>query len=241
VSRANGRLDPISQSLQTMLTAGGAPIRSTLQWSSDLTEGVRNGPSLVRENRSLKDQLAATRLYVEQNSSLKDQVRELQGLLAIPPVPGRSWVGARVLAYSPHERRILISVGSRDGIKPMTPVVAGTGLVGIVSTVSAGTSQINLVISPQVQIGATIRRGLNPTGLLKGDGIASMVIEYLESASDIRVGDLVVTSGFSEMIPAGIPIGEVVNRNVDAQYGSRRALVAPFVLPGDVREVRVLR
>jgi cell shape-determining protein MreC len=63
----------------------------------------------------------------------------------------------------------------------------------------------------------------------------------MDIQSNVQVGDRVVTSGYSEFIPAGIPIGRVVQIHNDLEFGTKRCQVFPNVQIGDVREVAILR
>lgn len=207
----------------------------------DFSRGVAGARALAAENASLRSQLAALRLYTQRERILLQEVDSLRKAIGLKGVGSRTRVPADIVGYYPHERRITLSVGRASGVRAGMPVVAGTGLLGVVHTVDAKTCQANLVWSPQVTVGAMVDRQPPEAGLLRGESPDALILDFLEGASKVEVGDWVVTSGFSEVIPRGIPIGRVVRMDNEPDFGKRRARVSPSVNLGSLREVFVLR
>jgi len=119
-----------------------------------------------------------------------------------------------------------------------------------VDTVTSGTSQVSLITAFHVRMGALVlpkgmeteASGVVPVaGLTRGDGGDRLVVEVTDSVASISPGDLVVTNGFSEMVPRGIPLGRVIEVTKQIEYGSRRLVVAPAFRLGESREVYVLK
>jgi rod shape-determining protein MreC len=108
----------------------------------------------------------------------------------------------------------LVNCGSSDGVMKGDPVVGAKGLVGRVTDVSEDFCGIMLLTNPDCKFGAVIRgtreeiRGTRDIGLVVGDG-DGVVMKHLSKQADVRIGDLVLTSGGSGLAPAGILIGEV--------------------------------
>ncbi|MBS1704790.1 MAG: rod shape-determining protein MreC [Armatimonadetes bacterium] len=240
--RAHGAVDPISKLYQTVYNPPIAAVHSAGNSTIQFLQGIASARGLAQQNASLKNQLKATLFYSERITVLEQQLEDARAMSGFASGDfGRKAIKAQVIAYLPHERRMTLNVGSNQGVEPMLPVVGPTGLAGIVSTVTANSCQMNLIISPQVQLGAMIVRDPNPAGLIKGTGTDSLVIEYLEAGVQAQVGDLVVTSGYSSRIPRGIRIGQVVNTNLEAEYGSKRVDVAPFMQVSRLEEVVILK
>ena len=65
-------------------------------------------------------------------------------------------------------------------------------------------------------------------------------MEPFES-SRVSTGSSVITSGLSELIPAGIPIGIVVEAVDDKQFGTTRVFVLPHIQTGEINEVFILK
>lgn len=195
----------------------------------------------MEEARALKSQVAALKLYEHENQVLKHDIESLRVESDLPANIQAEKVVAKIIAYAPREGRLTLNIGSNDGVKAGAPVVQLDGLLGVVSSVSANTCQMNLVTSTQVRIGAMVMKETPAAGLLRGQGPNSLVLEYLETTSTIDVGDIAYTSGFSEVIPRGIPIGQVVSVEKEADFGMRRARLVPVAQLGATTEVWVVK
>jgi rod shape-determining protein MreC len=77
-------------------------------------------------------------------------------------------------------------------------------------------------------VGAMISRTL-AKGILKGTGESQCQLSYLDYGADVREGDLVVTSGDSEIFPRGLVLGHVVSIARDPRYSSLTATIEPAV------------
>lgn len=211
------------------------------QATGDFFSTLGRSGALAAENRRLRQLAAVAETYTETIDSLNHEIDSLRALLDVEAI-GKSRIGGRVIGYFPLENRLTISVGTTSGVRPGLPVIAGEGLIGTVQTADARSSQVRLLSSPRpYQIGATVRRDPPSTGLMHGEAVNRLILEFTDIESPVAVGDLVVTSGHSELIPEGIPIGRVVQVYVDEEFGTRIAQVFPAVALGKVREVVVLR
>lgn len=150
---------------------------------------------------------------------------------------------AEVIGYFPYENRFTLNVGWDSGVKVGQPVVAAGGLLGKIQVVTGKTSQVLLLASPEPsnRIGALALRNPPSAGLLRGESSATFVLEFSDPKAPVATGDLVVTAGFSEHIPRGIPIGRVIQVDDNVEFGKRQARVYPSASIGNVREVFVLK
>jgi len=172
---------------------------------------------------------------------LNKEVDYLRSLNDLPPVGGRNKVFATVTGYFALENRITISAGADRGLRAGLPVLTAEGLVGIIQTVDKGSSQVSLLTDPNRKVGAlVINRDPPPLGIIRGENQALLILT-VDSTSPVENGDTVSTSGFSDRIPRGIPIGKVNQVYSDPTTGSKRVEVFPNVALGNVREVVVLK
>jgi rod shape-determining protein MreC len=77
-------------------------------------------------------------------------------------------------------------------------------------------------------------------GLLRGESSGTLLMEIPDMSASVAVGDQVLTAGFSERIPKGIPIGVVFHVENDLPFGRKLARIRPAVQVGATREVLVL-
>lgn len=242
-ARRAGSTDAVGQVVRTLVNPIAGILSNGLDAVGSFTHGIVRSPALVEENRRLKDQLASLGAYTETISRLEGEVESLRKLHGLLSTPGKNRLLTQVIGYFPNEHRFTIAAGSASGVKVGQPVIAPEGLLGVVQTVSAKSAQAQLLTSPPpFAIGAIVTNHNPPSaGLLRGETSNTFVLQFDDPQAPVKVGDLVVTSGFSEHIPRGVPIGRVIQVVDDIEFGRRQARVYPGVSIGKVREVYVLR
>lgn len=240
-ARNAGASDPVTLSIRSVYSPIATGLANVANAGDDLWAGITSGPTLTAEIRRLKSLEQAALLYTGQVQSYQEEIRRLRSMIGLTDVPGKTKVPASIVGYFPLESRATLDVGRSHGVKKGMPVVSADGLYGVVQTVDASASQVMLISSAQMRIVGKVQRDPPPVGFMRGQSVGVMVFEVLDSKALPQNGDLVVTSGFSDRIPAGIPIGRIVQIEEDEAYGSKRCQVFPGAQVGAVREVFVLR
>ncbi len=132
------------------------------------------------------------------------------------PSEGEDWRGslipARIIdnSVSKRDNMLVIDVGSDDGVAPEMGVVSGTGVVGIVSKVTPRHALVMSILNSNSSISCRLR-GTEYFGYLKWKG-GKPLRAYMDDVprhAHIKKGDIVETSGFSAVFPAGIFLGKV--------------------------------
>ena len=123
-----------------------------------------------------------------------------------------SQIEARIIDNSVRKRdnMLVINVGSDDGVAPEMGVVSGTGVVGIVSGVTSHYALVMSVLNSHSSISCRLR-GTEYFGYLKWKGGSPLraCMDDVPRHAHIKKGDIVETSGFSAVFPAGIFLGRV--------------------------------
>jgi rod shape-determining protein MreC len=201
------------------------PVREIMRAPSDVVAEL--GGFFVRHRRlqQERDALLADRARMNVNSNiLKELAREnaeLRALLQLQTRPGQHTVHAALL-YKGHDwfaQRITLDEGARAGLRGGLPVVDASGLVGQVSRVYPGSSDVTLVSSPQQLTPVFVER-TGQRGLAAGSGQGRLELRYMPAQTDIRPGDRLLTSGIDRVYPAGIPVAQVsrVSRSQSSPY-----------------------
>lgn len=235
------RVDPISSLAVRVVSVPGVPLLRATNAVEDFFGGVFDVNRLRAEVRRLKAQELQWSLYSERVDDLVSHVEYLRRLQNLPPFGGRGTVPALVIGSAPHEHRLTLNVGSAQGIAPDLAVVTPEGLLGVVQSVEADHCQIRLISSPQFRVGTIVLRTPPLDGIARGEGRDVMVVELTDLSQKVDLNDVVVTSGYSETIPRGIPVGKVVQVESNPEFGLRRLRVFPGVRISDVREVVVIK
>lgn len=136
-----------------------------------------------------------------------ERFQRLSGFRAQHEVP---MIPANVVAQdlSPWFRSVILDQGATAGILAGMPVITDHGLVGVVSGTTPRASKVLLVTDPQSKIDAYVQR-TRARGTVRGRSRASCDFEYVERDEDVRVGDLLLTSGRGALYPKGLVIGRV--------------------------------
>jgi rod shape-determining protein MreC len=167
--------------------------------------------------------------------------QRLETLLGLRETIPFSYVAARVVGRDSTNwfHSLLIDRGSRHGVERHGAVVAPGGLVGQVVEVGPFSAQIQIITDPVSSVGVMLETS-RVTGLLVGAQFGRLRIKYLPILTEVRVGEVVMTSGLGSVYPKGILVGKVVA--VDKRIGAlfQEATVEPSIDFSRLEEVLVL-
>lgn len=143
------------------------------------------------------------------------RLRQLLGLKAQLPY---ELIAARVVNKNLTLLRntIAINVGSSDSIQQYMPVVSDGGLIGIVTAVTKHYSTINILLNTNFRASGKVQRS-RVDGIVIWDG-KTLSLKNVPKMRDVKVGDVVTTSEYSNAFPPDIRIGLV--SDVREQPGS---------------------
>lgn len=112
---------------------------------------------------------------------------------------------------------ITINRGRADGLRPEMGVVNQNGVVGVVDVAGERFARVISLLNPDFRLSCRLRADDGVFGSLVWDGKSpyEAVLEELPRHTVWEVGDTVVTSGYSAMFPAGIPVGTVTGTSRD--------------------------
>jgi len=195
---------------------------------------------LKSENDSLKRQLADAQVALQAQRALADRSRGLEKLLELRDRSDLRMTAAEIIgaAATPDFRTLTIDKGTRDGLRPDMSVIAPAGVVGRIVMPSARAAKVQLLLDRNAAAGALIERS-RAQGVVVGSGEDRLRMENVSEASDIVVGDIVVTSGIEGIYPKGFIIGRV--DTVEKNGPSYRSItVKPAVDFSSLEEVLVV-
>jgi rod shape-determining protein MreC len=128
------------------------------------------------------------------------------------------YVSARIIQHSINKAQnyITINKGTEAGIRPDMGVVSAQGVVGIVKSVSKHYAVVMPLLNVQSRISCKLDSSKN-FGSLIWDSADYRYATMQEVPGHVQVipGETVSTSGFSAIFPAGIPVGKVVDVEIN--------------------------
>jgi rod shape-determining protein MreC len=203
-----------------------------------------------KENKKLAEENAKLNAGLIELEEVKKENERLKSLLNYSETFTAPTVTARVVANDPRAefKSLIIDRGKSDGVKVPMPVMGPQGVVGRVGRVYHNTSQVLLLNDPNSAADVIVQRS-RARGVLVGaishtelkSGFYLTRMEYLRGTSDVKEGDVVVTSGLDQVFPAGLPIGTAHDIK-NSRYGVfQEAEVVPFENFQELQEVVVLK
>jgi len=199
-----------------------------------------NITQLKNENTILR--LTNAQLMI-QISMLREQGilnRELKGMLGLKDTTSLPFFPATIVSksLSVTQNTITINAGQKDGIRPGMPVISYRGFVGIIQSCSESFSIARTL--KNVDLKFTVKNEKNRlNGILKWDGEKLMIVD-VPRTYDFDVGDRIITSEVSSIIPVPIPVGLVSKIEEDKTGLLNLIQVTPFEEVLSVENVFIL-
>ncbi len=191
---------PASQAVQLPVSA----FQGTAQWFEQRAQLISDLEQTQRlETLNALNLLEADRLREDNNN-----LRGLLGLRAQLPL---ATVAAEVRSavLDPLARRVVLSVGSNDGIAVGNPVISSGGVLGQISRVSPLSSEVRLLIDDDFSVPVRIL-GSDIQAITLGSGREdNFELRYVNIEATVQAGDVIVTSGLDGIYPPGLPVGQV--------------------------------
>jgi rod shape-determining protein MreC len=151
---------------------------------------------LQDDNLQLREALVA--------SGRLERIAKMREQYEIPMLPAEL-VGVDV---SPWFRSILVDKGRGQGVRSGMPVISDRALAGLVTATSEDAARGMLLLDRQSAVDGTVQRS-RARGVVRGLGGDQLEFEFVARGSDVRVGDVVITSGLDGVYPKGLLIGQI--------------------------------
>ena len=165
---------------------------------------------LEEENQLLREKTLSLSLQVESMLNLQRENDELLGMLDFKRQTKLLIKPARVVnkGLHPNLLSIIIDGGKIDGIKKNQAVLTPKGVIGKTIETGEKASIVQLITDSNYRVSVRILPS-GATGILQMLKGNTAQIREVQKNVNISIGDKVVTSGFSDIYPAGLPVGIV--------------------------------
>ncbi|GAB4245156.1 MAG: rod shape-determining protein MreC [Thermoleophilia bacterium] len=236
--------------LQGLASRAVQPFQDGYRWTKDLLHANRRNREMAAELEQLRGQLVLLEEARQENERLKAML-ELRDAEIFPK--GSTFVTARVIGRSPTrwQEWVEIDKGTADGVALNQPVVgatvpldkslSGKGLVGKVIAVGEHAAQVQLIIDPESRVAAVVQGTTErPQGIVEGMVPGKLIMDYVDRDKVVELKRIVITSGFGQIFPKGIPIGLVESVGEEDVNIYKQIEVRPFVDFSTLEEVMVL-
>lgn len=222
-----------------------APFQKAMAMSTRSVRNIwRHYFSLVsteKENDRLKKALSYANSRSHQWREMEFANYRLRKLLKFKRTTLNRVIAAEVTGRDPSSwfKAVIIDKGKSDGLEKGMPVIIPEGIAGRVAEVTPNYAKVLLLFDQNSAIDAFIQR-TRARGIIKGETTGRCLLKYILQKHDIRVGDIVVSSGLDGVFPKGLRIGyvsEVVKRTSGM---FQEVKVTPYVDFDKLEEVLII-
>lgn len=227
---------PLMRTLRAQALEATAQIESSLAWMGRYVRVLEENDELRRENIQLSSEVARTRAVRMEN-------QELERLLNLKDTSSAQLLSARIVTKDifNQENFLTLDVGRSDGVSEGMPVVHEGGIVGTVMLVSERYARVMPFLNTDFRVPGAILP-LKAEGMVRWDGerLDRLRLDHIVKTEPVEVGQQVVTSGHSDVFPAGRKIGTVDSVAARAGRSELEIYLDPAVSLHEISHVFVI-
>ncbi|SCJ90264.1 rod shape-determining protein MreC [uncultured Clostridium sp.] len=215
--------------LQKIVYKVNDKIKSSIDFFANFSKVKQENEDLKVKNSELENQMV-------EYSALKDENERLREVLKFKNSKSNyDYVGVNIIGYSGGtvSRGYIVDKGTNDGIEKDMIIINYQGLVGKVTQAESNYSVVETILNENMAVSVMVDSTRETTGILRGykeNKNEDFVKVYnLPIDSEIKEGDVILTSGLGMIYPKEIRIGEVVSVETDNVMVMKNAIVKPYV------------
>lgn len=220
---------------RTVVVGGIGWLQNVFAWIPNPVALKSENAALRELNLQLSDERAKLRTAIIENEKLRK-------LLEFKKQPGFDLAAADVVGKTTVEVRnfATLNKGQKDGIKEGMPAITEAGLAGVVIAASDDYSLVRLLINRDSRIAGKIARS-RIDGILVWEGDEYLVMKNIPKSYDVKNGDEVITSTYSNRFPPNIAIGRVKEIRDDNSSMFKKVYIEPSVRFSTIEQLFVAK
>jgi rod shape-determining protein MreC len=221
-----------------------ARAEAILLWPAVQTRAFLESVFAARaQNELLRIEL--TRLRAERTQMLRAgaENERLRRTLGFAAAQGPVVTPARVVAAAGEPWPLVyhLSAGSERGIRVGQAVVAPEGLVGRIASVASGHATVALLTDPSLAVACEVLpSGVRGVARFRAEERPGLYLLHVPLTDTVRIGEIVATSGLSQVVPAGLLVGTVIAAGRDPGGLVQTIEIRPAAPLARLREVFVV-
>ncbi len=229
--------------LRSVLSVAASPVQYLIHFPVDagewMDESFSTREKLLSELTKLKTQQLFYDVRLQKLAALESENRRLRYLLDSTSNVSERVLIAELLAFDmePFTSQIVINKGLGANIYVGQPLLDANGIMGQITGVEPLTSTAMLITDPNHAIPVAINRnGLRSIAIGTGSS-QELDIPHLPNNADIKIGDLLVSSGLGGRFPSGYPVATITAIETDPGQPFARVRAQPMAKLQRSREV----
>lgn len=218
---------------RTVVIGGIGIAQSLFSWIPNPVALRTENIGLRELNSQLSKEVVKTRRALIENDRLRAML-DFKSKVDYPVV------AAEVVGKTATQMRsyITINVGEKKGITKSMAVLTDRGLVGHVVNVSPSFALVQLLINRDTRVAAKVERS-RVDGIIMWEGGDYLLMKNIAKSQDVKPGDMVVSSGYSNIYPSDVYIGKVVDVREEGNSLFRQVFIEPAVNFNTIEQVFV--
>jgi len=149
---------------------------------------------------------------------------------------------ARVLSRGTDQwsHTLVLDKGQKDGVSKDMSAITPKGFAGKTFNVTGSYSK--LLLLTDINFSAAVRlQESRKEGVISGTGTRKVILKYIPYEDELKVGDIVITSGLDQLFPPGIPVGFVSKIDKQGTAHFQYIDVTPYVDDSKMEEVLIIK
>ena len=215
--------------LQKIIYNANDKLKGSFDFFINFSKVKQENEELAAKNAELENKLIEYNRMKEENTTLREMFDYSQAN------KNYNYLGCNIVGYSGGNisNGYIIDKGTNDGVKKDMIVITPAGLVGKVTKSESNYSIVQTILNENIAVASMVESTRETTGILQGITDSKnknlTMLSNIPIDSEIKEGDVILTSGLGGMYPQEIRIGEVVSVEVDSVGIMKKAIVKPYV------------
>lgn len=215
--------------LQKIIYNANDKLKESFDFFINFSKVKQENEELAAKNAELENKLIEYNRMKEENTTLREMFDYSQAN------QNYNYLGCNIVGYSGGNisNGYIIDKGTNDGVKKDMVVITPAGLVGKVTKSESNYSIVQTILNENIAVASMVESTRETTGILQGitDNKKKnlTILSNISIDSEMKEGDVILTSGLGGMYPQEIRIGEVVSVEVDSVGIMKKAIVKPYV------------
>ena len=215
--------------LQKIIYNANDKLKESFDFFINFSKVKQENKELAAKNAELENQLIEYNRMKDENTRLREMFNYSEAH------QNYNYLGCNIVGYSGGNisNGYIIDKGTNDGVKKDMVVITPAGLVGKVTKSESSYSIVQTILNENIAVASMVESTRETTGILQGVTDSKnknlTILSNIPIDSEIKEGDIILTSGLGGMYPQEFRIGEVVSVEVDSVGIMKKAIVKPYV------------
>ncbi|MBA1149446.1 rod shape-determining protein MreC [Ectothiorhodospiraceae bacterium WFHF3C12] len=236
-------LEPVRYTLSAALYPVRVLANLPSETSDFMVDRFKTRRELREENARLRAQHLLYEARLQKLDALEVENIRLRELLDSAYEVGESVLIAELMRVDldPYTHLLQIDKGGEAGVYRGQPVLDAHGVMGQVDKVGPFSAMVRLITDPSHAIPVQVNRnGIRSVAIGTGN-LNLLELSSLPNNSDIRAGDLLVTSGLGGRFPKGYPVARVKKVEIDPGQPFAEVTATPLANLNRSQQVLLVR